>query len=325
MFVMELRDPCLASGHSVWTGNEDRMSHEPMRTDLACCRADMAELLREAVEMTLQLELSLDVTGGWPEAEARFEFDADPAAAVRIMGALLLRKARIHTSAVLRANETNNLHSLAVQMRPVLECAGQVVFLFYNLMIAPDLFMPGERALELVGARLNAEHFHTIRRISKGQVKPEVLHEIEAQAQEAAAASVGAPKPKRSKKRRFTQADKVAPLENGREWYNYLSEHFSHATAAEWRGLSWRGGVMTMNKVQDELAFLNLMNYLVNQVAYMNAAAALCPVEGDDTRWEDWVEPALAQRRHVRESSKTLLDAAGVAAAGGLDGRVRTD
>ena len=65
------------------------------------------------------------VTGGWREATARIDVDADPTATLRIVGALLLCKARIHTVAVLRANETSNLHSLAVQMRPVLECAGQ--------------------------------------------------------------------------------------------------------------------------------------------------------------------------------------------------------
>ena len=61
----------------------------------------------------------MDVAGGWPEASAQIDLNADPAAALRIMGALLLRKARIHAVAVLRANETSNLHSLAVQMRPV--------------------------------------------------------------------------------------------------------------------------------------------------------------------------------------------------------------
>ena len=90
----------------------------------------MAELLTEAVALTRKLERRLDFAGGWPEASQRIDFDADPAAGVRITAALLLRKARIHTVAVLLANETNNLHSLAVQMRPVLECAGQVVFYF---------------------------------------------------------------------------------------------------------------------------------------------------------------------------------------------------
>ena len=302
------------------------MSNKPLRTDVGRCRAGMAELLTEAVAITRKLERSMGVTGGWPEAGSRIDLDADPAAALGIMGALLLRKARIHTIAVLRANETSNLHSLAVQMRPVLEGAGQVVFLFYKTMIAPDLLMSRECAAELVGTRLNADHFHTLRRRTKGRVSPEELREVEAQAQEAAAASVGAAKPKRGKKRRFTQEDKVKPLTKGREWYKYLSEHFSHAAAADWRGLSWRGGVITMNEVADELAFLCLMEYLVNQVAFMNAVAALCPAEGDANRhWNDWVEPTLAQVSHVRESSKTLVEAARVAMIGGRDGSARTD
>ena len=108
-----------------------------MSADVARCRAGMAELVTQAVATTRKLERRLDATGGWPEASARIDFGADPAAAFRIMGSLLLRKARIHTDAVLRANETNNLHSLAVQMRPVLECAGQVVFIFQTTIIAP--------------------------------------------------------------------------------------------------------------------------------------------------------------------------------------------
>ena len=91
------------------------VSNRPVGADVARSRAGMAELVTQAVATTRKLERRLDATGGWPEASARIDFDADPAAAVRLMGALLLRKARIHTDAVLRANETNNLHSLAVQ------------------------------------------------------------------------------------------------------------------------------------------------------------------------------------------------------------------
>ena len=302
------------------------MSNRPVRTDVARRRAGMAELLTQATATTRKLERRLDVTVGWPEASARIDLDADPAATLRIAGVLLLRKARIHTRAVLRANQTNNLHSLAVQMRPVLECAGQVVFLFYNTIIAPDLMMSRERATDVVGARLNADHFHTLRRITKGRVSPDELREIEAQAQAAAAASVGVAKPKRRKERRFTQADKVKPLPGGPEWYNYLSEHFTHAKTADWKGLSWRGGVVSMDRVRDQFAFLGSMFYLVHQVALMNAAAALCPVEEDGNHlWKDWVEPALAELRHVRESSQALVDVARVAVTGAPDGSARTD
>ena len=286
----------------------------------------MAKLLTQALVTTRNLERRMDVHGGWREARERIDFDADPTAALRVMAALLLRKARIHTDGVLRANESSNLHSLAVQMRPVLECAGQVAFLFRNLMIAPDVLMERERAAEVVGNRLNADHYQTLRARSKGKVSPEELREVETQAQEAAAMFFGGPKPKTRKGRRFDQADKVAPLEKGREWYRYLSEHFSHGRVPDWRGLSARGGVISIHRTVDQLAFLGLMYYLVNQVAVMNASAALCPVAGDaDNQWTRWVEPALAQLRDVRQSSKALRDAAFAGATGGVDGSPRTD
>ena len=99
------------------------MSNKPSKADVGRSRAGMATLLTKAVEMTRKLERRLDVSGGWREARAQTDVDADPTATLRIIGALLLRKARIHTVAVLRANETSNLHSLAVQMRPVLKVA----------------------------------------------------------------------------------------------------------------------------------------------------------------------------------------------------------
>ena len=302
------------------------MSNKPLGTDVARCRAGMAELLTKAVAMTRKLEQRLDVAGGWREATARIDLEADPAASVRIMGALLLRKARIHAVAVLRANETNNLHSVAVQMRPILECAGQVVFFFHNLMIAPNVQMTPERAVEMVGNRVNADHYQWFRRRTKGEVSPDELREVEAQAQEAAASFAGAPKPKRRKGRRLNQVDKVAALKGGQQWYRYLSEHFSHGKAADWRGLSWRGGVMTIDTVEDEFAFLGLMDYLVEQVALMNAHAAWCPVAGDtDDQWDRWIEPMLAELRNVRESSRALRDAGMSARQDGLYGNTRTD
>ena len=155
---------------------------------------------------------------------------------------------------------------------------------------------------------------------------PEELREVEAQAQEAAAAFFGAPKPKQRRSRRLNQSDKVATLEKGVEWYRYLSEHFGHGKVADWRGLSWRGGVMTIDRVEDGFAFLGLMHYLVNQVAVMNASAALCPVAGDtDDQWDRWVEPTLAHLRDVRQSSKALRDAAIGGTKGEADGSARTD
>ena len=83
---------------------------------------------------------------------------------------------------------------------------------------------------------------------------------------------------------------------------------------------------MSIDKVEDEFAMLGMMAYLVEQVAQMNAAAALCPVKGDgDDRWERWVEPTLAQLNDARESSKELRRVAKTAATRGNDGSTRTD
>ena len=116
--------------------------------EVARYRAEMANLLAKSAATTRELERWLDVTGWLGGPMAQNDPVNDPTATSRITCALLLRKARLHTDAVLRANETNNVHSLAVQMRPVLECAGQVVFIFHNLIIAPNLTMEPERAAD---------------------------------------------------------------------------------------------------------------------------------------------------------------------------------
>ena len=102
-------------------------------TEIARYRAGTAGLLAQSISTTRDLERSLDVNVGTPEFAVRSDLEGDPAAPFRYECALLLRKARLHSDAAQRANATNNLHSLAVQMRPILECAGQVVFILDHL------------------------------------------------------------------------------------------------------------------------------------------------------------------------------------------------
>lgn len=82
---------------------------------------------------------------------------------------------------------------------------------------------------------------------------------------------------------------------------------------------------MSNSRVEDEFAFLGSMDYLVKQVAVMNAYAALCPVAGDaDDLWDRWAEPTLARLRDVREASKAFRAAATGRATGGVDGSAGT-
>lgn len=290
--------------------------------EVARQRAGMASLMEKTIEATGEIERRLDIEVESGEARSLTEAwlgntqedlasansfpETDPARIYRIISTLLLRKARIHTHAVLRANETNNVHSLAVQARPVLECAGQVVLIFHHLVIAPDLQMEPERAIGTVTSHLDADFYQTLIRARKGNVGREELLQKIAGAAEAAAKSFGMPIPGRHKGKPLRQADKVAMLPGGKNWYDYLSKYFCHGNA-NWTGPSWQGGVGSMDMTH-ELTCMGLMRYLVDQIALMNAYASLCPVEGDVTGGR--ADAALARLCKVRADSATLWNAA---------------
>ena len=227
--------------------------------------AGVAQLLVKLVAVTGESERSLDVAGDGGESSTRAVLEDGPTAIVRLMCTLLLRKARLHAIAVLRANETGNVHSLAVQMRPVLECAGQVVLIFHNLMI--------ERDASEVRRYLNADYFRKVMALTKDDAAQKQLF------QDISAAS-GMTEAEVRRGGKLRELDKVKALQGGEGWYRYLSKCFCHGKA-DWRGHSWQGGVRSMNTVRDELTRAGLMDYLVNQVAVMNAYAALCPVAGE--------------------------------------------
>ena len=260
-------------------------------------RTGMASLLAKLVEEVGETERWLDVAVEEVEASSLAVPGDDPSLPFRMMGTALLRKAKIHMVAMLRANQNGNVHSLAVQMRPVLECAGQVVLVFHNQFIEP------ERGVSVVRGYFNADYYGTVIRLMEGDRRHEQLL---TQITEAS----GMSKEEVNKGRSLRQEDKVAPLEGGKDWYRYLSKCFCHGEV-DWRGRSWQGGVSSTNTVQDEFTFAGLMDYLVNQVAVMNAYAALCPRAGEVAPGR--VESALAQLGEVRAAIKAVRDGAGLA------------
>ena len=279
--------------------------------DLVHCRASMSDLLREAIATTSKLEQRLDIPDNWFEDITKTNSNRDSTVGIQIIVALLLRKARIHTVAAVRANMTSNLHSLAVQMRPVLECAGQVVFFFYHTVIAPDLLMSAESAMSEVDSRLNADFYQTFLKATRGRITYKELRQMATQMGEDAAKAFGMPNPKKQRSWKLRQVDKMTTLVNGREWYSHLSENFCHATIVDRRGLLWGGNIALKEVFQDQFTFLTFMNYLLEQVVFMNSAAALCPVKGEvGDQWVQRVQPALEQLRNTRAASKTLMNAA---------------
>ena len=263
-------------------------------TGVGSYRVGVSNLLRELVEAVGEIELSLGVDVEGDEASARALCEEDPAGVYRLMCAVLLCKAKIRMIAVLRANANRNVHSLAVQMRPVLECAGQVVLVFHNLLIEP------ERGVRVVLNYMNADYYRTMIGLTKGEASHEQLLGRISELNELSQEEVG-------KGRSLRQSDKVAQLTDGKEWYNFLSERFCHGKA-DWKGFSWQGGVRSMDTVEDGYTFAGLMDYLVNQVVVMNVYAALSSVGGEMPHPR--VEAATAQLREVRSVTAALRDAA---------------
>ena len=122
-------------------------------------RTGMARLLAKLVEEVGETERWLDVAVEGVEASSLAVPGDDPSLPFRMMATALLRKAKIHMVAMLRANQNGNVHSLAVQMRPVLECAGQVVLVFHNQFIEPGTRC--ERSTRLLQRRLLQDGYRT--------------------------------------------------------------------------------------------------------------------------------------------------------------------
>ena len=225
------------------------------------------------------------------------EFDDDPAIAFRKMSYVLTAKARLHIFAALTANRSNNIHSLAVQMRPALECSGQVVSLLKNLYGK----YPG--AEDRISRYVNADYYQTITRLSRGQLNHnEILKQINA-------AGPTRPEPVR-KIKSFKELEKVRDLEFGENWYRHLSEYFFHSDLLALKNHSYFGGVSSCNTMYDEYGFAAPLDYLAHQMMVMVMYATVFPDESrnEDKHFDKAVE-LLKKKKIVSETFQTKLKA----------------
>ena len=223
------------------------------------------------------------------------EFDDDPVIVFRQMSYLLMAKARLHVFAAVRANRESNIHSLAVQMRPALECAGQVVSVSRDLVGK----FPGAEG-RIIGYA-NADYYQTVIRLSRGPVDDnEILRKINA------AVPTGT-EPVR-KVRSLRESEKVKDLGFGENWYGHLSDCFFHSDMAALKNDSYFGGVRSNNTMRDEFGFALLLDYLVHQMMVMVMYAAACLDDSleEDERFDKAVE-LLKKKKAVSESFRKKL------------------
>lgn len=260
-------------------------------------RTGIAALLARQVEDANTIEHKLDVVAG-DDASERSAIEDIPFGPFRLHCALLLHKAVIHTKGVLSANDANNLHSLAVQMRPVLKCAGQIKRVIHNLLIEPKHIRDVQEFIE-------RDYLGTFVRAGAIQgIYDQLLNDI-------SRAREGFGDAPLRKLRSIRQEEKVVVLEGGRGWYKHLTENFCHGDG-NWKEQSWLGGVVSTNTPQDEFTFAGHMDYLVEQSAVMNSYTAL-QIPSTKTLGER-TEIVFGQLQKVRAEAKALRDNALAAA-----------
>lgn len=127
----------------------------------------MTELLAGLLQITDEMERWLDVPIYAENASARLR--ENPRTWHYLIVRQFLCKARLHGTAVLHANQVCNIHSLAVQMRPVLECAGQLATILKNMTDEP------QRGFAAISRNLSADYYQTLIRVSQGQLSHKEL------------------------------------------------------------------------------------------------------------------------------------------------------
>lgn len=134
-------------------------------------RSVTSKLVSGLAAITAQVERWLQVPADRDEPALEIEVDGDWSDGIAIDLVSLLRRVRLHAVTVVVVNEACNAHSLAVQMRSALECAGQVALIFHNLVLEP------KQGLTRVLSYLDWDYYETTIRSSKGVVGHEQLLE----------------------------------------------------------------------------------------------------------------------------------------------------
>ena len=254
-------------------------------------RGTMVRYLGEAQEMIGQLLSGADFEGAFPHIFGNPE--NDPRIALRNENGLLLRKAQLHIEAVLRANKSNNLHSLAVQMRVVLECAAQV------RSKANSVCEGSPEALARTLNTTESDYQYAMLAASRGQVDLKTIRDGIANARRGIGQH-GVERPKR-----VTVADRIESLSGGSGWYDYLSEFFCHPEADVLAGSVFLGGVVSAGASELHLTFAVFLEYLTNEVMVMLAGSGvlLIAINGDTQPFDDalalkerWLEDAHSTR-----------------------------
>ena len=226
---------------------------------------------------------------------------------------LCLLKARIHIAAVQRANEQNNVHSLGVHARVLIECAAEVALLAHAAV---------DDTPEMLNRVLNLQEYDSrelLRRITRGQISGQEIEESITRARE----GIGLFDGKQPKKR--TIAYRISILTQGNVWYDYLSRRFCDSSVAALRESPGRGGVLPAPERQFDVAFAVILNCALTYVCQMLLAYGVIRIKmGDGSQLFDDASALFARIRQtaapVRSWHPSMKRDESVRADGGATG-----
>ena len=219
-------------------------------------RTSLVGHCREAQGLLQRALDDVDFNESWPDGQAEL-IDDELRRFVLCAYGLSIRKAGIHMAAVRLANEQNNVPSLGVHARVLIECAAELA------SVAHAYVEGTPKALDRI---LNLTEFDTnrlLRRITRGEISREELEAGTTRAREAIGLFDG------KQPRGTTIADRVSILTQGKGWYDYLSRHFCDSDVESLGRSPGEGGVLPAPELQFDLAVAVILNCTLTYVCQM--------------------------------------------------------
>ena len=257
-------------------------------------RRVMVSYLVESYQMIQHLLSEADFEEAFPHVFGHPN-EGNAKVAVRNECGILLRKVQARIIAVQEANKSNNLHSLAVHMRVILECAAQVL----STAHAANKGSPKE--LKRVFNISEFDFKYALTSMSRGRIDQNHIQEMIVSARE----EIGPQGSKPPKTVRI--ADRINFLAGGKEWYDHLSKYFCRGEASALAGDSFFGGVTSINTEADELSFAIFLDYLAEQVISMLVGNGFLLIAVNDDS-QPFDEAILFSRRKT-SATKSIKDA----------------
>ena len=259
-------------------------------TDPDAYRETMARFTREAAEMISRILSEADFESDFPHI---FGHPDEIGAQVNIQNhcGLFLKKALLHSAGALAADQSSNPHSLAVQLRVVLECAGPV------LSWADLAVNKNSRDFKRILNITEYDVTKTLKGLSGVTFDDDGRQRSILRARQ----QIGVQRQGRPK--RVTIADKLEVLAGGANWYNFLSERFCKVDPDALNESSVLGGVIQPPRDVEAFAFGFSLAYLADLLAQMVAGYGLIviTVNEDSRPFDDAIE--LLERKREAERS----------------------